>query len=34
MTWIEFEFGGAGVCAIQAQDLKQHQSALILLQEN
>ena len=28
MTWIEFEFGGAGVCAIQAQDLKQQQSTL------
>ena len=34
MTWIEFEFGGAGVCAIQAQDLKQQQSALIRLQEH
>lgn len=23
MTWIDFEFGGAGVCCIQAQDLRQ-----------
>ncbi len=23
MTWIDFEFGGGGVCCIQAQDLKQ-----------
>jgi ribosomal protein L3 glutamine methyltransferase len=28
MTWIEFEFGGGGVCAIQARDLQQQQSAL------
>ena len=28
MTWIEFEFGGGGVCAILAQDLQQQQSAL------
>jgi ribosomal protein L3 glutamine methyltransferase len=28
MTWIEFEFGGAGVCAIQAQDLKQQHTAI------
>ena len=28
MTWIEFEFGGAGVCCIQAGDLKQHQVAV------
>ena len=28
MTWIEFEFGGSGVCAIQAQDLKQQQTAI------
>ena len=27
-TWIEFEYGGAGVCAIQAQDLKQQQTAI------
>lgn len=24
MTWIDFEFGGAGVCCIQYQDLKQN----------
>jgi ribosomal protein L3 glutamine methyltransferase len=29
MTWIEFEFGGGGVCAIQAQDLQQQQTAII-----
>ena len=23
MTWLEFEFGGSGVCCIQSQDLKQ-----------
>ena len=28
MTWIEFEFGGSGVCAIQAQDLQQQQTAI------
>jgi ribosomal protein L3 glutamine methyltransferase len=28
MTWIEFEFGGSGVCAIQAQDLKQQHTAI------
>ena len=28
MTWIEFEFGGGGVCAIQAQDLQQQQTAI------
>jgi ribosomal protein L3 glutamine methyltransferase len=28
MTWIEFEFGGDGVCAIQARDLRQQQSAI------
>ena len=28
MSWIEFEFGGAGVCAIQAQDLKQQHTAI------
>ena len=28
MTWIEFEYGGHGVCAIQAQDLKQQQTAI------
>ena len=31
MTWIEFEYGGAGVCAIQARDLKQQQTAIIAL---
>jgi ribosomal protein L3 glutamine methyltransferase len=31
MTWLEFEFGGAGVCAIQAQDLKQQQAAITAL---
>ena len=24
MTWIDFEYGGSGVCCIQAQDLRQH----------
>ena len=28
MAWIEFEFGGDGVCAIRAQDLKQQQTAI------
>jgi hypothetical protein len=28
MTWIEFELGGGGVCAIQAQDLQQQQTAI------
>ena len=28
MTWLEFEFGGSGVCCIQAQDLKQQQAAI------
>ncbi|MCP4878134.1 MAG: 50S ribosomal protein L3 N(5)-glutamine methyltransferase [Gammaproteobacteria bacterium] len=28
MTWIEFEFGGGGVCCIQARDLKQQQAAI------
>jgi ribosomal protein L3 glutamine methyltransferase len=28
MTWIEFEFGGGGVCAIQAQDLQQQHTAI------
>ncbi len=31
MTWIEFEFGGGGVCAIQAQDLQQQQTAIIAI---
>jgi ribosomal protein L3 glutamine methyltransferase len=29
MTWIDFEFGGGGVCCIQAQDLKRQQAAII-----
>ena len=28
MTWVDFEFGGSGVCCIQAQDLKQQQAAI------
>ena len=28
MTWIDFEFGGGGVCCIQAQDLKRQQDAI------
>ena len=24
MTWIDFEYGGSGVCCIQAQDLRRH----------
>jgi ribosomal protein L3 glutamine methyltransferase len=28
IAWIDFEFGGAGVCCIQAVDLKQHQAAI------
>ncbi len=28
MTWPEFELGGAGVCCIRAQDLRQQQSAI------
>jgi len=28
LTWVEFEFGGGGVCCIQAQDLKQQQSVI------
>jgi ribosomal protein L3 glutamine methyltransferase len=31
MTWIDFEFGGSGVCCIQAQDLKQQQAAITAL---
>jgi hypothetical protein len=31
MTWIDFEMGGAGVCCIQAEDLKQQHSAIIAL---
>jgi hypothetical protein len=28
MAWIDFEMGGAGVCCIQAQDLRQQHSAI------
>lgn len=28
MTWIEFEFGGSGVCCIKAEDLQQQQSEI------
>jgi hypothetical protein len=28
MDWIDFEMGGAGVCCIQAQDLRQHHNAI------
>ncbi len=28
MAWIDFEFGGAGVCCIHAQDLRQQRSAV------
>ncbi len=31
MTWIDFEFGGGGVCCIQAVDLKQQQPAIIAI---
>jgi hypothetical protein len=31
MTWIDFEMGGAGVCCIQAADLRQQHSAIIAL---
>ncbi len=31
MTWIDFEFGGAGVCCIQAQDLKRQRAAITAL---
>ena len=31
MTWIDFEYGGSGVCCIQAQDLKQRHSAITAL---
>ncbi|MCP4387504.1 MAG: 50S ribosomal protein L3 N(5)-glutamine methyltransferase [Gammaproteobacteria bacterium] len=31
MTWIDFEFGGGGVCCIQAQDLKRQQAAITAL---
>jgi ribosomal protein L3 glutamine methyltransferase len=28
MTWIDFEFGGSGVCCIQNQDLKQQKASI------
>ncbi|MGK0399623.1 MAG: hypothetical protein ACJA0I_001927, partial [Gammaproteobacteria bacterium] len=28
MTWVEFEYGGGGVCCIQALDLKHHQKMI------
>ena len=28
MTWIDFEFGGSGVCCIQSQDLKRQQARM------
>ncbi len=31
MTWIDFEYGGSGVCCIQAQDLKRQQAAITAL---
>jgi ribosomal protein L3 glutamine methyltransferase len=31
MTWIDFEFGGSGVCCIQAQDLKRQRAAITAL---
>ena len=31
MTWVEFEYGGGGVCCIRAQDLKQQQAAITAL---
>ncbi|MDH3633742.1 MAG: 50S ribosomal protein L3 N(5)-glutamine methyltransferase [Gammaproteobacteria bacterium] len=31
MTWVEFEFGGGGVCFIGAQDLKQQQPAIMAI---
>ncbi len=31
MTWVEFEFGGGGVCCIGAQDLKQQQPAIMAI---
>lgn len=31
MTWIEFEFGGGGVCCIGAGDLKQQQPAIVAI---
>ena len=31
MTWVDLEYGGGGVCCIQAQDLKQQQAAVSAL---
>lgn len=31
MTWVEFEFGGGGVCCIQSVDLKQQQPAIVAI---
>jgi len=31
LTWVDFEYGGGGVCCIQAQDLKQQQAAISAL---
>ena len=31
MTWVEFEFGGGGVCFIGAQDLRQQQPAIMAI---
>jgi len=28
MTWIDFEYGGSGVCCIYHEDLKQHQAKI------
>ena len=31
MTWIDFEYGGGGVCCIHARDLRQQRDALAAL---
>ena len=31
MTWIDFELGGAGVCCIQARDLREQQASITAL---
>jgi ribosomal protein L3 glutamine methyltransferase len=28
MTWVDFEFGGSGVCCIRAEDLQQQRSEI------
>ena len=28
ITWVDFEFGGSGVCCIRASDLREHQAAI------